>query len=149
MDIEYLKSSIGGYMSQALREVAVRRPERPIEWLAYHFISLHEKELQLNRERKKKSESRQKVSTSSSKLLPQVVDKCSKLYVRSSSMVIPVGRVDSERRLTATSLVDEDTYLNEEIAKLLEEVGQDVENRELTAQGHEDMPHAFEVNRLE
>lgn len=49
MNSEYLKESVGKYLSKSLCEVAIRRPERPIEFLAYHLISLYEKDLEMQR----------------------------------------------------------------------------------------------------
>ncbi|XP_035207287.1 suppressor protein SRP40-like [Stegodyphus dumicola] len=49
MDIEYLKMAVGKYLCEALTDLAIRRPERPIEYLAYSLIALHERELEKQR----------------------------------------------------------------------------------------------------
>ncbi|GFQ77954.1 hypothetical protein TNCT_60721 [Trichonephila clavata] len=161
MDIEYLKSGIGSFLSQALREVAIRRPQRPIESLAYLLIALHEKEVE--RAKQKKSISRQKeAGVVSSEAKPEVVSSDTKpvvvssqikpeivwsetqpevveeLYVLDSSEVVPEAET---RRFT---VVDTETHLNEDIARLLQDSKED-ENQELTAQ--EEMPQEYQVER--
>lgn len=44
MTTEYLKKTVGKYLCTALSEVAIRRPERPIEFLAYYLLALYEKD---------------------------------------------------------------------------------------------------------
>ncbi|GFQ97603.1 hypothetical protein TNCT_631321 [Trichonephila clavata] len=83
--IEYLKSGIGSFLSQALREVAIRGPQRPIESLVYLLIALHEKELE--RAKQKKSISRQKMAgVVSSEAKPEVVSSDTKPVVVSSQI---------------------------------------------------------------
>ncbi|GFY62290.1 hypothetical protein TNIN_51761 [Trichonephila inaurata madagascariensis] len=178
MDIEYLKSGIGGFLSQALREVAIRRPQRPIESLAYLLIALHEKELE--RAKQKKSVSRQKVAkVVSSETKPDVMSSETKPEVMSSEAILEVvssetkpevasseikpevvwsetqpevvdvssefyERDSSEAGARRFTVVDTETHLNENIARLLQD-SQEAENQELTAQ--EEMPHEYQVER--
>lgn len=52
MNSEYLQESVGKYLSKALCEVAIRRPERPVEFLAYQLIALYEKDLKMQKAEK-------------------------------------------------------------------------------------------------
>lgn len=52
MNSEYLKESVGKYLSKALCEVAIRRPERPVEFLAYQLIALYEKDQKMQKAEK-------------------------------------------------------------------------------------------------
>lgn len=52
MNSEYLKESVGKYLSKALCEVAIRRPERPVEFLAYQLIALYEKDKKMQKAEK-------------------------------------------------------------------------------------------------
>lgn len=52
MNTEYLQESVGKYLSKALCEVAIRRPERPVEFLAYQLIALYEKDLEMQKAEK-------------------------------------------------------------------------------------------------
>lgn len=52
MNSEYLKESVGKYLSKALCEVAIRRPERPLEFLAYQLIALYEKDQKMQKAEK-------------------------------------------------------------------------------------------------
>ncbi|GIY59009.1 uncharacterized protein CDAR_44131 [Caerostris darwini] len=166
IDIDYLKTSIGNYLSQALTELSTRRPERPIEYMAYYLISLHEKELELQKDqqrRKKKSESRLKLKSLSkvrvtdlvsntnqivSSVISEIVDVCESLYdpqVKDSSVDIirPSASDIPDRRMTAPILIDVTTHLDEGIAQLI--IAEE-DNNEFTAQVHDEMPHAFEVD---
>ncbi|KAF8793841.1 hypothetical protein HNY73_001879 [Argiope bruennichi] len=160
MDIEYLKTSIGGYLSRALTELAIRRPERPVEYLAYYLISLHEKELELQNKRtkeeqkKKKSTSRVKVTAAPtsdtsqivSSVLAEIMEKCTDLYnpeVKDSSINLleSSGTEIPHRRLTAPTIIDHASYLDENVARLVI----NEENNEFTAEKNE-IPHSYELN---
>ncbi|GBM12878.1 hypothetical protein AVEN_114960-1 [Araneus ventricosus] len=158
MDIEYLKTSIGGYLSRALTELAIRRPERPVEFLAYYLISLHEKELELQKaeeqKKKKKSTSRVKVTAAPtsdtnqvvSSVLAEIMDKCTDLYdpeVKDSSVnILKTSDVDIlDRRLTAPTIIDDVSHLDENIARLV--IG---DEKEFTAEVQNEIPHSYELN---
>ena len=51
---EYLQKTVGKYLSKALCEVAIRRPERPIEFLAYNLIAQYERDLEIQKDEKGK-----------------------------------------------------------------------------------------------
>ncbi|GIY02927.1 uncharacterized protein CEXT_346251 [Caerostris extrusa] len=134
IDIDYMKTSIGNYLSQALTELCTRHPERPIEYMAYYLIALHEKELELQKDQQRRKKKR--------------IDVCEGLYdpqVKESSADIlrPSASDIPDRRMTAPILIDVTTHLDEAIAQLI--IAEE-DNNEFTAQVHDEMPHAFEVD---
>ncbi|KAG8191747.1 hypothetical protein JTE90_008810 [Oedothorax gibbosus] len=42
MNLDYLKKTVGPQLVRELYKIAIHRPERPIEHLAYRLISIHE-----------------------------------------------------------------------------------------------------------
>lgn len=85
MHAEYLKEAVGKYLCQALCAVAIRRPERPIEFLAYYLISLYEKDLEMQRLEEAKKAAEQKEEEEKSEA-PSFTPEVSQMFIERLSI---------------------------------------------------------------
>ncbi|XP_071039076.1 uncharacterized protein [Parasteatoda tepidariorum] len=137
IDIDYLKKAVGRELSRALADVAIRRPNRPIEHLAYYLIALHERELELQRNKKSNIARKRPPRVVSDaffnevqiveSVLSDIVDQCVQQYDPlledtfsdiDDSLLVDLSDIDIRETKQHSVVIGSNTHLNENIEQL-------------------------------